>query len=291
MTSSTRRLAAAATSTLALAATVVAPTSAQAPEPVPSLTITLVGGGKAPVVDTTGLRPGTTEIVARTEQRRGEPGFVLARLNAGTTAEEIREMTEKRRLTERQIDRLGKVLTTFVAQGSAMRGRDYRTTIDLVPGTYVALDISSERRQPQTSFDVAGDRTLAPLPDVDATVDMRDFRFTKTQRTLPADGTLRVRNRGKQLHFMLAFPTSSSRNASRLQTLLRRRDRASERRAERLVAGAPSEPVGLISPGVENRVKVNLRKGHYVLVCFYGSPASRNRGHNTLGMARKVQFR
>lgn len=288
MTTTRRRLASAAILTLALAGTGVAPTGAQAPVAPPTLTIGLPGGGKKPTVNPAPLQPGPTQIAATTE-RRGETGFVLVRLRPGVTAEQIRKLTERKRLGERQIDRLGKQLTVFVAQGGPSRGNVYRTTIDLQPGTHIVLDISNERRQPQVAFEVAGEPNGAQMPAQDTTVDMRDFRFTKSTKTLPADGTWRVRNQGKQLHFMLAFPTSSSRNASRLEAILRSRRRDAERRSERYIAGPPQQPVGLVSPGTDNRFKVDLRPGNYVLVCFWGSPASRNRQHNQLGMARKVR--
>lgn len=277
-------LAVAVGSGLAIGTVALVAGPAQGQDPVPRLVVT-IQSGKAPVVATPAVRPGPTELVVR-QAGKGERTLVLARLQPGTTAEQVRAMTRPR-LSERAVDRLGKTVTTFVATGSTGPGRGYRTNVVLTPGTYVALDTTPERNLPQTVLEVAGEPTTAAPPAADATVDMLDYRFTASRRTLPADGTLRVRNRGKQLHFLLAFPTSTSRNASRLVSLLRR---GAEREAERLIAGPPTEPVGLVSPGVENRTKVKLRKGNYVFVCFYGSPASRDRGHNRLGMVRKVRF-
>lgn len=289
MTKSRRRIAASLSLALAAGVAGAAVTGAQEPVAPSTLSITLPGGKAAPVVDATTVRPGATEVVASSPTRGGR-AFLLARLKPGTTAEQFRKMTESKRLSERTIDRLGKTLSSFVAQGSASKDRGYSTVLDLQPGTYVALDITNDKRQPQVAFEVAGERSAAPLPEAGATVEMRDFKWSKTKDVLPAQGTLRVRNAGKQLHFLLAMPASSSKNASRLEKLLRSRSRSAERRAERLIAGPPAEPVGLISPGVENRVQVDLKKGHYVLVCFYSSPASKNRQHNQLGMARKVRF-
>ena len=285
MTSATRRLTLATTLGATALVLGAAATSAQAPPAPAQLQVTLEPG-KAPVLAPTPLRPGATEIVVTAT--KGERGFLLARLRPGVTAEQIRTMTEKEEINERELDRLGKKLTVFVTAMNTPPRQAARTTVDLAAGTYVAMDITSRKRNPQVAFDVAGESTGAALPASDATIDMDDYKFRKYRSTLPAEGTLRVRNVGKQLHFLLAFPASSSRNASRLVALLKKND---ERRAGKLIAGPPTEPVSIVSPGTDNRVPVKLRKGYYALVCFYGSPASRNKQHNALGMARKVQFK
>lgn len=283
MQTSTRRLAAA--STLAAAALVAGATatSAQAPPAPAEVRATLVAG-KAPTIVTQDVRPGMSTLVVSTSAK-GDRFVTVARLKEGVTTTAFRTATNKE-LSGNGIDKVVRDMADLVAGGLVRKGAAYRVTLDLTAGRYVLLDTSADKRTPQRAFDVAGEPTGAAGPEPAASIEMRDFRFVPSSESIPRNGLVRFVNAGKQQHFVVAFRARSSAAGTQLVDAIRKNQ---EKRAERYMAGPPSEPVGLVSSGAVNDVPLKLSKGTYVLACFFESKASRNRVHAALGMVRKVK--
>ncbi len=283
MQTSTRRLAAA--STLAAAALVAGATatSAQAPPAPAEVRATFGAPGKAPTIVTQGIRPGVSHLVVSTSGK-GERFFALARLKAGVTTTAFRRATNKE-LSGNGIDKVVREMADLVASGRVAKGSAYRVTLDLSAARYVLMDATAEKATPQRAFDVAGEPTGAVGPDPVASIELRDFRFVPSSESIPANGLVRFVHAGKQQHFVVAFRARSSAAGTQLVDAIRKNQ---EKRAERYMAGPPSEPVGLVSSGAVNDVPLKLKKGTYVLACFFESKASRNRAHSALGMVRKI---
>ena len=157
-------------------------------------------------------------------------------------------------------------------------------------GQYVVLNTAAERPRDFAfgSFTVGQPGTPVTAPTPDATVTMRDYRFTGS-RSLPRRGTVRFENRGDQAHF--AFSARLRRGVSERRALRAARSR-SENALERIVLPQSFYEVdGVQSPGASADNEINFgRAGRYLLVCFLeGGP--RNRSHNQLGMERVLNVR
>jgi hypothetical protein len=134
------------------------------------------------------------------------------------------------------------------------------------------------------SFTVGPESSTAVAPKPDATVRMVDYGF-KGSSKLPRKGVVRFENRGKAPHFVVAFPLRKSANPKAAARALRKNQ---EKRFERTIAGAPSEPQGLVTGGAVNDVEVRFAKrGAYVLACFF-SNGPRDKPHSARGMVRAV---
>ena len=103
---------------------------------------------------------------------------------------------------------------------------------------------------------VSGERTTATAPRSTTIVSMFDYKFT-LNRSLPRNGTIRVVNKGKRVHMMIALKAANRKGANALSKALRKGDR----NAEKLIrGGGPSlDPV---SPGANVQLpSVRLRQG------------------------------
>jgi hypothetical protein len=111
-----------------------------------------------------------------------------------------------------------------------------------------------------------------------------DYGF-RGDSTLPRNGVVRFENRGRAPHFAVAMPLRKGVDSKAAVRALRKNQ---EKRFERMMGGAPSEPQGLITGGAVNDVEVRFAKrGKYVLACFF-SDGPRAKPHSARGMVRAV---
>lgn len=236
-----------------------------------------VSGKAAPAGPTTAA-PGTTTFVVSTTSK--EAGFYVVKLDEGADVEATRKAVD-RELREDQIEALP--LDLVGAASDMTKGRSSSFTIDLVAGTYLVLNTTNDKRTPSAVLTVSGERTTATAPRSTTIVSMFDYKFT-LNRSLPRNGTIRVVNKGKRVHMMIALKAANRKGANALSKALRKGDR----NAEKLIrGGGPSlDPV---SPGANVQLpSVRYGKGSYVLACFWQSKQSKNKDHNSLGMTKVV---
>jgi hypothetical protein len=225
---------------------------------------------------------GAVDVLTTASSSLKEPGVVLVRLRPGVTVGEL-------------LAYLAKNLTgdpaTIAPYGSivfnreATPGATTESETSLLPGAYVALDAEGEKssRWPETSFAVLAAAEPTPLPEAGAVERSSGFAFDGP-RTLRRGELVRFENDGPAPHMDIAFRAKSRAAAERLALDLRA---GRERAAEKLVAGAPANFAGALSPGGLEQETITAAPGWYVQACFLetgGRPDTR------LGMERAIRI-
>ncbi|MGZ4298121.1 MAG: hypothetical protein ACXVE4_12755 [Solirubrobacteraceae bacterium] len=175
-------------------------------------------------------------------------------------------------------------LATIVANPSTPKGTSNAQTV-LTPGDYVALDTEGDNPQkwPHTNFTVTANTAPASLAKPQATVKAEEFRFTGPSKL--HDGQLvRFENDGYLYHMIIALPVKNKAGAKALSTLLLA---GNDRKAQKLVTGAPDQWMGTAGHGAMHQQVLNAKPGTYVLACFMGTQDGRE--HTRLGMVRTIQ--
>ncbi len=257
--------------------------SAQDPAAPQTVTIATAAGGVT-VTGADALAQGPTRFVVSGTGK--EVDLTLFQLKPGATQAQVVAAAQKLKGPPTPLQKYG----AFAFGSTSGKGVPTSTTdLTLAPASYLLVD-STRAPKVVASFAVGTATTTAPTPTPDATIAMRDYRI-HTPATLPSTGTIRVANKGKSPHFLLALKAASPAGARRVATLLHMGGQANERKAQKLVRGQ-AELVSVISPGVVNDVEVSkLAKGSYVLVCFYGDARSHMKEHSMLGMETVVTVR
>jgi hypothetical protein len=114
-----------------------------------------------------------------------------------------------------------------------------------------------------------------------ATYVAEDYGFSGPDRLPSGAVTIRVLNRGKELHHLQFVKLTHGRSATDFNALLKRRGATIPPWA--LFSGGPNAPV----PGGEAAATVNLTPGTYLLVCLI--PDKTGTPHVALGMQKLVR--
>jgi hypothetical protein len=178
---------------------------------------------------------------------------------------------------------------TTIAGGSAAKGLPYRTTVDLTPGWYAVVVFEGEGKKAKQyaagGFTVRDVLAAGPPaePQTEATIGLRDFRFTGA-KTVPANGGLKIVNEGEQLHELVVAKVKGKMS-----------DAVKAAKAGKFnkikMAGPPSQLTGIVSGGTTNVVEPKLAPGQYLMLCAYGDKNSRNKPHAALGMVETITVR
>lgn len=199
----------------------------------------------------------------------------------------------------------------FVGLASVTKGRPATVTQRLEEGRYYLMDLG---KGPQgapalTTFTVRddGDRDHArddkgrhdggdgrdaddgkggPLPWASATVRMTSADRFEVRGSLPARGTVRVRNVSDTVHFMNLSPVKKGTTDQQVQDYFMS---GSQQPPPFAIAG-PSGGSGPLSPGREVRLTYDLPAGTYVMLCFVADAKS-GMPHAVMGMHKVVTLR
>jgi hypothetical protein len=152
----------------------------------------------------------------------------------------------------------------------------------LKPGQYVIGDLNSSPKSGlHTTINVAQSPTAATLPPADATIRMKDYKFTGPS-VLKRGELVRVENTGKEQHMAVALKAKNRKAAKQIEALLRKgKDRQVEKGLK--VVGELQDDV---SPGAVNQGLLSLPKGIWVIACFMTT--SKGVEHTRLGMERTL---
>ena len=253
----------------------VGASAAQAPVP----TVTVTASATAISASPTPVAPGATRFVLASTEKKAEMGVVLAAPKPGrTTAEVIAAVRADPDTAFEVVD--------LVASVTLPPGGERAVTVEIKPDTSYLLLNDAGKQNPAdwiiTPLATGGAPTGATAPEPDAEVRMRDLRF-RGDRTLPRDGTIRVRNVGWAPHFALAAPLKRGARRGAVGRALRS-DR--ERALGRLLDFRNVQEVSsVLTRGASADYDVTFgKRGRYVLICFV-------EGHNTQGMFRFVRVR
>jgi hypothetical protein len=260
---------------LALVLPAVSASAAPATDNLPVINVAM--NGKTITV-TGALQSGAVEVVSTvTKEAVGIP--VFARLDPGVTYTQFFAAFQSIAADPNNIDGLG----TLVFSPQANKGTS-RAQVSLLPGLYVAVDISpSGGVPPFTEFAIAPATSPAKLPKPKATITSIEFAFRGTTKL--RDGELvRFDNRGFLVHMIIGLRARSLRDARKLAALLKA---GNERRAMRLVTAQYGWD-NLLTHNQGFQLRIHQRPGYWVIACFMNTQDGRE--HTQLGMERVVHI-
>ncbi len=248
--------------------------AAQAPVP----TVTITASETAVSAEPVPVAPGATrfEIVSTA---KAEVGVFLASPKPGRTADEV--IAALRANPDDSFE-----LADIVASVGLAPGATRTVTTEIEQGRSYLLVNDGGKENPAkwaiAPLATGGAPTGATAPEADAEVMMRDLRFIG-DRTLPRNGTVRVRNIGWAPHFALAAPLKQGARRNAVgRAILGNRDRALGRLLD---FRNTVELTSILTRGADAGFDVKFNKrGRYVLVCFFEN-------HNAQGMYRFVRVR
>jgi len=156
----------------------------------------------------------------------------------------------------------------------------------LTPGTWVALNLTSEQGQPGVApFKVRKSSSPAALPAPSATETAIEFGF-RGPTTLHNGTLVRAQNHGYLVHMIVLVGTRtlSLADARQLVVLLRA---GKDRQARKLLAPGGVSLLNPASPGALQQQVLNTKPGYYVEACFMDTQDHRE--HTQVGMLRVVK--
>lgn len=265
------RRACAAAAGCAVAAALAAPVQAQA---LPELEI--ASDGEA--VTVTGAKRAQATRISFVARGERPTVLELFRLDRGVSYAEFEAAVASLRGPPDPLQELGSFVSgTFATPGdpTAIRNR-------LRAGRYEAIDVAA-RSPITTRFRVQRVEDPRELPRPDERVVMRDFSFSSLG-SVAHDAVLRFVHAGARLHEVLALGVGKGTTPRRVERRLR-----AGKSPGKNVRVVPL--LALVSTGSRNDVELDLKRGRYVLACFYGSPESNNHQHSDLGMVERFRVR
>ena len=250
--------------------------SAQAPVPAVTITASETAVDASP----TPVAPGATRFQFVSTAKKAEMGVFLAAVKPGRTTDEV--IAAIRSKSPESSFELADIVASVSLAPGAKRG----LTTEIKANTTYLLVNDGGKENPAKwaiiTLATGGAPTGATAPEPDAEVMMRDLRFIG-DRTLPRNGTVRVRNIGWAPHFAFAARLKgSARPAAVGRAIVGNREKA----LGRLLDFRNSfELANILTRGssVDYDVTFN-RPGRYALVCFFEN-------HNAQGMYRIVRVR
>lgn len=266
----------------ALAAAALGATAALAQSTSTPPVITVASKGKTITVSGTLQSGAVTFLYTHDKSKEADPE--VFRLNDGVTQDQF----------EQALAKLGPDPSPILKLGSLVSGQNIgpgqpssRLTTVLTPGNYVALNTAGTKPAsfPRVAFTVTAADQPATRPAPTATFAMRDFRFSGPS-TIKKSGTLRLNNKGKSPHFVVALKPPKGFSATRLASLLKAGKDSKVPRATQFKG-----LLGLVSPGSSNDQKYSLTPGKWVIACFMQTASSKGKEHSMLGMEKVITVR
>jgi hypothetical protein len=169
---------------------------------------------------------------------------------------------------------------TIVFDGQAAKGQPSSAEVDLLPGTYVAL----ENGNGHAVFTVAPSASPASLPAPGATVKAIDFGF-KGASVLHDGELVRFENTGFLIHMFLYGQVRSVADAKKAEALLLK---GNINAAGNKYAIAEGQFAGPLSTGAMQQEVITQPPGIYVVLCEMN--AQDGRPHFELGMFRTIRI-
>ena len=242
------------------------PTSDRLAAPVAQpITVTMTAEGmsiKGPVR----WRPGAVRIAA--VGRGGERELTLLRFRPGYTyARFLADGALADGSSSAAAAALHRVFaeTDFLGGADVFPGEPAAFTVTLAAGTYYLGEMNG---RPAFHRIVVAGNPLRRTPQAKVVVTAYDFGFRASRPTLPARGTIAIRNTGRQVHRLVFVPVRPGTTRTEIGAWLRK------------VGGWPYGPrppfarqglqlgTAMISPGRKLELTYSLPPGEYALLCF-----------------------
>lgn len=276
-------------------ATTHVPIAGAAGLPAPPVVKVVMGNTPADMtVDTVNPRQAgrvTFEVTTTTDDERD---FQIAKVPAGLTFERIADLVERGLETDGPPDltalRTFDNLVTLLGGVNALPGLTASVTLTLAPGVYYLIDTTGSAREALPAakrLEVRG--PIAPTAYAASAI----VTFTPGHRLvtthLPADGTILVRNRDDEPHFMFLEPVASNATDSLIQSVFDKFAATGDESAFDQFPGrdGPAAGTGIISPGYQTAFTYHLTPGLYNMSCFWPD-AETGLPHAFMGMHQVV---
>jgi hypothetical protein len=155
--------------------------------------------------------------------------------------------------------------------------------VNLEPGNYAIMSVIPDAegvpglaRGFLKGVTVTSERSAAPEPQANLTIDLNDFNFVLTGTPTAGERTIRFNNNGTQPHEAYLVKLNEGVTAEDYLNA---------------APGTPPPALGLggitgIAPGDHQFIMADLEPGNYALFCFFADPAS-EAPHFALGMVQE----
>jgi hypothetical protein len=253
------------------------PASHAAARPAASLPkITITTNGKKISVSGA-LYSGGVEVVMKVS-REAQADPVLVRLDPGVTLARFLKALPAIGNDQNNIDGIGAI----VFSPQANKGTSF-AQVNLAPGQYIALDVSSSGLPPLTTFAISKSLSPAKLPRPGAAVSSIEFAFRGPGRL--HDGELvRFGNHGFLVHMIIGVRAKNLKGARQIAKLLKA---GKDGKAQRLATNFYAFD-NVLTHGAYQQQVIRNRPGYWVLACFMDTQDHRE--HTQLGMERVIKI-
>jgi hypothetical protein len=230
-----------------------------------AVTVAMSGKGMT-VAGPTLWRPGAVRIAA--VGRGGERELTLLRFRPGYSYS--RFLADGARANGRSsaaAAALHRVFaeTEFLGGADVFPGEPASFTVTLARGTYYLGEMSS---RPVFRRIVVSGAPLPRAPQATTVVTAYDFGFRTSGQTLPAHGTIEIRNAGKQVHRLLFQTVRAGTTRTEVGAWLRTVGGRPYGPPPPFARKGPQLGTAMISPGREIELTYSLPPGEYALLCF-----------------------
>lgn len=228
------------------------------------------------------LHPGQLDIRALNQGKQAH-GVLLGRINDGVDPKSVTSLIAKDPT---------KALTMFSLAGGAPAlsagGAPWKATTTVRSGTYIVVDTGTgtdgkanftKPGEVQT-FKVSGSASAAASVKSDADVTLSDYKID-LPASIPAKGTLRVRNTGTDNHELMFVRVNTAKAGAGYIRLIKE-GKPVDFKSHPLSALAPT------GPGTETTIPLGIQPGQYLVYCAFASAKSKGKPHAALGMISQV---
>jgi hypothetical protein len=209
---------------------------------------------------------------------------VLVRLDPGVSPATFFAHFQQIGADQNNITGIGEIVLT----PGVNAGNSSGVFVDLLPGTYIALDLGmsngpSGPPPPTTVFTVTKSAHPAALPRPGATIASREFGFVGAVK-LHRGELVRWQNRGYLVHMIVGAEASSLANANKLAADLKA---GNDNAAQKLAINFANWD-NVLTHGQSFESVVNQPAGFWVIICFMDTQDGRE--HTVLGMEKVIQI-
>lgn len=208
-------------------------------------------------------RPGP--VTFQVTARGGEQVFHLLQLRPGYTVADLQK-EQSSRGSQLEIERRVLAHIRFLGGADVFPGAPSSFTQTLDAGTYYVGTIDRTLRLRAIHVDGTPiPASAAPKPA--GTITGYDFGW-RVSGTLPAHGTIAIRNRSSQGQVLVISPTKPGTTRAQLGAYLRRTHASEQAPPPPFGMSGPTVATGMISPGVDMDFSYDLPPGEYALLTF-----------------------
>jgi hypothetical protein len=203
------------------------------------------------------------------------PALALLRLHSGASFQQAFHAVESNKGDENALTPYGAVVVATNAPG--------RVQTVLVPGNYVALNVTANGAPGFAPFTVTASASPAALPAANATETAIEFAF-RGPAVLHNNTVVRAVNQGWLVHMIVLIGVRDAATGHQIMTLLRA---GKDKPAQKLASGPFVSLLDPASPGARQQQMLHAKPGYYIEACFMDT--SDQREHTQVGMMRLVR--